>query len=182
MKKLKWGFILLAAAAIVAVSGCGKKEIKPVDIVEGVDKCEICNMTVANDQYATEVMTKDGKAHKFDDIGDLFVWTKKNGLNNVEARFVRDYHSKEWIKLEDASYVYDKSFKTPMAFGVVSFKEKKDAEAFVAEQKTGKLMSAADLDTHTWEPNRDQMKMGGHGDGKSGGMGNMGDAGAKNGH
>lgn len=151
----------------VIVAGCGNKLPDPVAINEGVDKCEVCNMMIKDDQHATQLILKNGKALKFDDIGDLYAWTKKNGLNDVEVRYVRDYNSKEWIKLEDATFAYDESFETPMAFGVYSFKNKKDAEAFIEDQHKGKLMSATDLDNHNWESNMDHSGHG-HGDGDHG--------------
>jgi copper chaperone NosL len=81
----------------------------------------------------------------------------------VEARFVRDYLSKEWVKSDQATYVYDKTFKTPMGYGVYSFKDKAAAEAFVKEQQTGSVMSSQDLDNHTWESSmKKHMQSGGH--------------------
>jgi len=163
MNKKTWRMsLVLIAALVVAVAGCGKQsKPAPVEINEGTDKCDVCNMSVANDHNASEIILKNGKALKFDDIGDMFAWTKKNGMNDVEVRYVRDFASKEWIDLNDATFAYDKMFKTPMAYGVYSFKDKKDAEAYVAEQKMGQVMTAKDLDSHTWEMNMDQKK--GHG-------------------
>ncbi len=45
------------------------------------------------------------------------------------------YDSKDWVSLEDATYVYDKTITTPMAYNVISFKNKKDAESFVSNYK-----------------------------------------------
>ena len=36
------------------------------------------------------------------------------------------------LQLEEATYVYDKTITTPMAYNVISFKDKKDAESFVS--------------------------------------------------
>ncbi len=152
-------FILMLMLAItVIVSGCGQKSVKPVDIVEGVDRCEVCNMLVADGPHATEIVLKDGKVLRFDDIGDMFRWTKENGTDQVAERFVRDLQTKEWLPIEEASFVYDKNFRTPMAFGVYSFKSKNDAEALIEKEKAGKLMTLADLNTHTWERNMEMMK------------------------
>ncbi|MFD0870615.1 nitrous oxide reductase accessory protein NosL [Paenibacillus residui] len=162
-------FILLSVMVMIMASACGKKEeYTPAAINEGVDRCEVCNMMIADDHNATQIVLKDGRSLKFDDIGDLFVWTKKNGLDQVGQRFVRDYHSKEWLKLEDAYYAYDSTFKTPMAFGVYSFKDKADAEKFIEEQGKGVLMSAADLDSHSWESNMEHGHDHGHSEGQEG--------------
>lgn len=153
----------LTVAAFIFLAGCGKKEYKPVAINVGVDKCEVCHMLIQDDQNATEIILKDGKPLKFDDIGDMYEWLKKNGAGAVGAKFVRDYNTKEWIELEKATFVYDKSNKTPMAYGVYSFKSEQDADKFIKEKGTGSKMTAKDLDSHSWERNTDMMK--GHGAG-----------------
>lgn len=149
-KRLLWISVLALAVGIV-LSGCGGDKYKPVAINGGVDKCEVCQMLIKDDHNATEIITKDQKPLKFDDIGDMFVWLKKNGRDNVGAIYVRDYHTKEWIELDQATYVYDKSNKTPMSFGVFSFKTEADADAFIKEKGTGAKMTAKDLDSHSWE-------------------------------
>ncbi|PPA81085.1 nitrous-oxide reductase [Brevibacillus laterosporus] len=164
MKKthMIWASIALVSALI---TGCGGQSAQPVAINESVDKCDICNMQIADDHNATEIILKDGKALKFDDIGDLFAWIKKNGTEKIDVKFVRDYHSKEWMHLNDATFAYDKEFKTPMAYGVYSFKDKQSAEAFVKEQGKGQILTAEQLNSHNWEMNMDQMKdMKHHGD------------------
>lgn len=174
MKKMK--MFILTAIVSLTVSACGSKLPEPAEIVEGVDKCEICNMQVANNQHANEIMLNDGKALKFDDLGDMYAWIKKNGKDKIKVQYVRDFHSKEWINAKEASYLYDKEFQTPMAFGVLAFKDKSGAEAYQKEQQKGKLLTYEDLDKHSWEPNREMMKKmkeahgGGHGnkDGEQG--------------
>jgi copper chaperone NosL len=164
--------LLLAILAAVAVfaAGCGKTEYKPVAINPAVDKCEICQMLIKDDQYATQIILKDQKPLKFDDLGDMYVWFKKNGKDNVGAAFVRDYNTKEWVELEKATYVYDKTNKTPMGFGVVSFVKAADADTFIKDMGAGTKMTSKDLDGHDWA----STMGGGHGEMKDGAMKNAG--------
>lgn len=150
--------LLLTVVVVLSLAGCGKKTFTTEAVSADVDKCATCSMQVADDRNATEIVLKEGKALKFDDIGCMYDWTKKNGLETVGAQFVRDYNSKEWVKLEDATFVYDKMNKTPMAYGIFSFKDKASAEAFVADQGKGQLLAAADLNAHVWERNKEMMK------------------------
>ncbi|MCE0450474.1 nitrous oxide reductase accessory protein NosL [Brevibacillus sp. AF8] len=151
-KMKKWGTTIGAILGIsLLMVGCGSEEPKPVDIAEGVDKCDLCKMHVPNDHNATEIVLKDGKALKFDDLGCMYNWTKENGTDNVAVQFVRDYYTAEWTKAEQATYAYDKDFKTPMTYGIYSFKEKSAADGFVQEQKKGIVMSAEQLKNHSWE-------------------------------
>jgi len=163
MKKLMTFTIMAIVFTVLSACG-GGKTYKPVAINEETDKCEICNMQVKDDAFAVQLTTKDGKTYKFDDLGCMNEWKQKNGTDNIGASFVRDYNNKEWITYEEASYVYDASLKSPMAYGVYSFKSKNDAQSFIDEQKKGTLMTAADLKSHSWKQNTDMMKnMSGHG-------------------
>lgn len=150
---------ILTIILLVALSaGCGAAKFEAAAIDENADKCVVCNMQVADNEFATQIVLKDAKVLKFDDLGDLFVWKKRNGVEQIGARFVRDFNSKEWIALENATYVYDKTIRTPMAYGVVSFKEKSDAEKFVRERGTGKMLTSQELISHTWERNKEMMQ------------------------
>ncbi|MFC5406115.1 nitrous oxide reductase accessory protein NosL [Cohnella soli] len=171
MKKI--GTLLLTLTIALMMAACGKTEYKPSPIDESVDKCPVCKMAVADNPFAVEIILKSQKALKFDDLGDLFVWKAENGTKEIGEQFVRDYNTKEWIKLKDAVYVYDKTIRTPMAYNVISFKDKKAAEAFVAQEGKGEVWDANKLDEHKWEPNEEMMKqmMQEHADEMTGGTG-----------
>lgn len=158
-------FAVSALLILLLIStACGKNSFSPAEINEAVHTCEICNMQVANDRHATQIVTKEGRSLMFDDLGCLHEWKEQNGNDTIGEQYVRDYHTLEWIKLADASYVYDESFSTPMAYGIYSFKDKSEAEQFIAEQNKGQLMTASDLDSHTWESHHGDHHGGGHGD------------------
>jgi copper chaperone NosL len=145
------GFIIILAA-------CGNAEVQPVDINEATDTCEVCNMAVVNNQYATQIVLENGKSMVFDDVGCMYEWILSNENEEMKAQFVRDYHDKEWLLVDDATYVYNQSIKTPMAYNVISFKDKAAAEEFAAENAGSTLMTAAELAEHSWERNQDMMK------------------------
>lgn len=162
-------WLVLAVLMMMAVVGCGQEKYKPVAIKEGVDKCEVCQMLIKDDQYATQIILKDQKPLKFDDLGDLYVWLGKNGRDQVGAAYVRDFHTKEWVELDKATYVYNQAIKTPMSFGVVSFAKETDADKFIQEQGAGKKLTAKELDSHEWS----STMGGGHGSMGEGGHGSM---------
>ncbi|TVX92446.1 nitrous oxide reductase accessory protein NosL [Paenibacillus agilis] len=158
------GLLLLFIGMVTLLAACGGENYVPHIIKEETDVCVVCKMAVKDDQYATQIVTKDGQSLKFDDLGCMHTWKKENGTDTIGAEFVRDYHSKQWITYDKAYYVYDASLKTPMAYGVVSFEKENDANTFIKKQGMGKLMTAADLANHSWAVNRDMMKeMGEHG-------------------
>lgn len=152
--------LALGLLAVAAVGCGGGKEPEPAAINEAVDKCELCNMQVSDDGFATQLLTKEGKVYKFDDIGCMNAWKNENRDVEIVIEFVRDHHTREWIKLDSAFFAYDPTFKTPMAYGLVSFKDEASAREFIEAEGKGVLLSAADLATHSWERNAGGM----HGD------------------
>ncbi|MFC4601305.1 nitrous oxide reductase accessory protein NosL [Cohnella hongkongensis] len=154
----KWLTLSLLVLCVSIAAGCGGKKYEAVPINEEVDVCAICKMQVKDDAYATQLTTKDGKTYKFDDLGCMNEWKQKNGTDDIGMDFVRDYNDKEWIEFSKATFVYDSSIRTPMAYGIVSFKDRESAEAFVAEHGVGQLMTAADLASHSWKQNVQGME------------------------
>lgn len=157
---MKKGFVstVLVILIITMLAACGKQAVNPVVVDEKNDKCATCNMAVTNNQYATEVVLENGKALKFDDIGCMYKWLQENRGEKLQAKFVRDYNTKEWVPSEKATYVYETSIKTPMAYNVISFQNKSDAESYVKNHK-GSVLSYEDLNNHKWEMNKEMMKM-----------------------
>lgn len=144
---------------VIALTGCNQTDVQPVAIDEKNDKCDICQMAVKDDQFATQTHLENGKVLKFDDIGCMHQWIKENPNEKDPIHFVRDYNSKKWIALDQAVYVYDKDIKTPMAYGVVSFEKESDAKQFIEKEGKGKILKAEDLKSHGWERNKEMMEM-----------------------
>lgn len=148
---------LMAILSLFIIAGCSKKEVKPVAINEKTDKCEICHMAVKDNEFATEIILENEKSLVFDDIGCMYKWLKENSDKKVANSYVKDYDSKKWIEAEQASYVYDKPIKTPMAYNVISFSDKKAAQSFI-DQHGGSLLTYDKLQNHSWEKNEEMVK------------------------
>ncbi|OUS75991.1 hypothetical protein B1748_14355 [Paenibacillus sp. MY03] len=158
----KISLLALALVFVLTLAACGGEKYEAQAINEETDVCVICKMAIKDDQFATQIITKDGQSLKFDDIGCLNTWKKENGTETIGAAFVRDFDSKQWLRYEKAYYAYDPTFQTPMAYGIVSFEKEEDAKAYIAEQGKGTLMSADDLASHSWAVNHEMMEMHGH--------------------
>jgi copper chaperone NosL len=150
----KWRMTILSLVGMgLLLMGCGSEEAQPVAIQEGVDKCDVCHMHIPDDHNATQILMSDGRAKKFDDLGCLNKWAHENGTEHEHTQYVRDYNTNEWVKADQAAFVFDLSFSTPMGYGIYSFKDTATAEKFVQDQGKGKLMTYADLANHNWERN-----------------------------
>ncbi|MBA9026562.1 nitrous oxide reductase accessory protein NosL [Peribacillus huizhouensis] len=155
MKKKLLSFIVLAGL-IMILAACGNDKAQPVSINEATDTCETCNMAVIDNQHATQIILENGKSMVFDDVGCMYEWVTKHENEKIDAQFVRDYHDEEWILVDDATYVYNQSVKTPMAYNVISFKDKATAEEFAAENEGSTIMTANDLAEHDWKQKDDK--------------------------
>ncbi len=93
-------------------------------------KCAECGMMVdVNSKFASRIVQAD-KTLYFCDIGDLFTYLKKTKQNGFKTE-VKDYKTGEWIDARAAHYVQaENKFKTPMGWGIASFKDPKDAAQF----------------------------------------------------
>ena len=149
MKKL-----LLLLFSIFLLSGCGgNQSFEPVAINPEIDVCEICNMGIAHEHYATEIISTDGDVYKFDDLGCMVEFLEQDEViekNKVAKQYVRDSETGEWVELENAFHAYHPDFWTPMANGVVTFKDKERAESFLKEQGMGDVYNYEQLQKHKW--------------------------------
>lgn len=155
MKKVM--FVLLMMSLAVVLISCTEKSYDAVAVDTNVDKCAICNMQVSDDQFSAQLTTEDGQNFKFDDIGCMFKWKKSNPSIKIGAAYVRDFNDNDWINIKKATYVYDASFQSPMAYGVYAFKNTTTAESFLMEQGKGVVITAAEIDNHDWKQNMDGM-------------------------
>lgn len=146
----KLGLFLLVSAT---AAGCSNNAMEPEEINPEIDVCEVCNMGLAHEYYATEVVAADGEVYKFDDIGCMEEFLKMEANLQEETaakKYVRDVDTGEWIELEKAFHAYHPDFWTPMANGVVSFKDKESAEQYVKKQGMGEVLDYQQLKNHEW--------------------------------
>lgn len=64
----------------LALSGC---QVKPQPIRFGEDMCHYCTMTVVERGFAAEVVTKKGKAYKFDAIECMMNHLRDHGSDDI---------------------------------------------------------------------------------------------------
>lgn len=142
------------------ITGCTGVSQNARAINENTDKCAQCNMMVADDSFATQLVTSEGKSYPFDDIGCMEIWVRESNLNaNGTKKYVRDSNTGKWLNFDEATYVYDASIRTPMAYGVIAFATVEEAEQFIEKNNVGKMLTSQQLSAHTWMMNEDLMKM-----------------------
>jgi len=112
--------ILIAACLLFSATGTTAGQIK----------CTECGMFVDLNSKFTSKIVQGNTTLYFCDIGDLFSYMKRKGLNDVAAQ-VKDYNTSEWIDAKQAYYVHsEKKFMTPMGWSIAAFKDEISASKF----------------------------------------------------
>ncbi|HLF19561.1 MAG TPA: hypothetical protein VI704_02115 [Bacteroidota bacterium] len=144
MKNLRW----LANILAIVLAGCAASEIKPVDIF-AEDACSQCKMAFSDQGFASEFISEDGSAHKFDDINCMEKFRKKNADVRVVRTFYKDFATKQWMP-ENKSIVVLTGIKTPMGSGKVAVSSssiaKKLAEKYPPKNDLSENMSGCGSD------------------------------------
>lgn len=137
---------------VIFLFGCSQEiSYEPREINPDIDVCEVCNMSIVHTDYATQLIEKDGTIHIYDDIGCMFEYLSKEGQEKeIEVMYVRDTATSDWLNIEEAYFVYDPDYWTPMMYGVISFKTIENAESFIEKEGKGKLVTYEDLNDLDW--------------------------------
>ncbi len=147
---LPLNILLLSIILLLVLTACGggdtNAEPAPPTIHYGEDVCEFCGMIVSEETYAAAYVTGDGHNHTFDDIGDM-VQAHLKMQEDVQAFFVHDHESKDWVRAETAHYVLSSDLPTPMLSGLAAFSSVEKATGFAAEAD-GKVLTFDELLTY----------------------------------
>lgn len=124
--------ILICLVAVFLMS-CN---VNPEPLNMGKDACYTCKMTLMDNKFGAEIVTKKGKIYKFDDLNCMINFNKSGyeSEENVEHRLVVDFTQPDkWIDAAKAFYVKSPKINTPMGSQVAAFEKKQDLEKFNAE-------------------------------------------------
>jgi copper chaperone NosL len=118
--------------------------VDPQPIKYGSDQCDFCKMTIMDKRFAAEVMTKKGKAYKFDDVRCMsnFLLGDNVKVDNVEGMYVTTYTDNAFIRVGEAQFMKAEELRSPMGGNVAAF-----ADA-AARDKAAKEMNGRAV---TWE-------------------------------
>jgi len=115
---------LLAAIALVA---CGPA--KPEPLAYGADQCAYCRMEISDPRFGAELLTRHGRAVKFDSIECLVSFYKQAApANDVGSVWVSDFqHPGTLIDATQAAFVDLGAERAPMGRGWAAVATPNDA-------------------------------------------------------
>jgi copper chaperone NosL len=120
-------------------------EVSPKPINYGSDGCQFCSMTIVDKQHAAQIVTKKGKAFKFDAVECMVNHLKDVDVTSIELFLVNDYQAPgELIDAKKATFLISKEIPSPMGEYLSAFQSRVEAENIEAENK-GELYSWNEL-------------------------------------
>jgi copper chaperone NosL len=137
-----WAWCLIVSIAVFA--NCQKGAVEPVALVPE-DMCSYCRMAISEKQYAAEMIDGEGQPFKFDDIGCMLNFVKKQSVSvSSSSFFVMDFEQRQWLKADDAYYVRSSELTSPLSGGIIAFKDQNKAQE-AAGKYHGKLLRFKEL-------------------------------------
>lgn len=122
--KLKSGSIPVMGvltAILLLTSSCNAG---PEAIKVGKDNCYFCKMTITDPRFASEIVTKKGRAYKFDDSHCLLAYLK---TNDVPAEQIKDIYvanfsgNNELLNVTEAMFLQSEALRGPMGGTLAAF-------------------------------------------------------------
>jgi len=122
---------LLLPAAVLLVAGCAPSS--PVPIAYGEDTCALCVMTVSDDRYGTELITRKGRAHMFDSVECMANFYLTQERSEVASMWVTDFRNPgRLIPLAEAVFLRSPDLRSPMGMNLTAFWTGEDPQALLA--------------------------------------------------
>lgn len=129
---------------LIFLSACA---VEPVPINYGQDACEFCKMNIVDQQHAAELLTKKGKAYKYDAVECMLNYLNRNDLASDEMAFllVCNYSQPgELIAAKDAIFIISEAIPSPMG-AFLSALDNPDSAEQIIEVKGGEVVSWEEL-------------------------------------
>jgi copper chaperone NosL len=130
-----------AAIILCYVSACTPA---PQEIVYGEDACHSCLMTIVDTRHAAQLVTKKGRAYKFDAIECMVEYLNKSEPTEYAYLLVSDYDNGKLIDAETATYLISPAIPSPMGAFLSAFDEHERAHTLQKSQE-GQLYTWKDL-------------------------------------
>ncbi|HNQ27591.1 MAG TPA: nitrous oxide reductase accessory protein NosL [Aquaticitalea sp.] len=122
--------------------------IKPQPITYGSDSCHFCKMTIVDKTHAAQIVTKKGKAYKFDATECMVHFLNEFDTSEVALYLSNNYLEPETlIDAKNATFLISKNIPSPMGAYLSAFNTKEEAE-IIQSEKGGELFTWEELCAH----------------------------------
>jgi copper chaperone NosL len=110
-----------SVAMAVAVAACAPPG--PQSIADRGRSCDYCRMTISDERFGGQLITRKGKVYAFDAIECLASYYLQNGAaGDGSSLWVADFANPgHWIEAKDALFVRNDAHQSPMGLNLVAF-------------------------------------------------------------
>jgi copper chaperone NosL len=125
---------VVSIAVLFSVFGAACSSYGPSPIQYGVDQCDYCKMTIADQKFGSELVTTKGKIFKFDSIECLAAddIEMERATEQVHSRWVTNFaHPGTFLDVSKATIVATERQRSPMGVGLVAVGSRSDADALI---------------------------------------------------
>jgi copper chaperone NosL len=128
-----------SAALAVAAAACGPSA--PRAIADAGKPCDYCRMTISDERFGGQLITRKGKVHVFDSIECLAsFYVQQSATAEMSKVWVADYANPgEWIPAASAVFARSEAHPSPMGLNLVSYSAKGDSAAVPRELRDGAM-------------------------------------------
>ena len=113
--------LLITGMLTLSLSGCNT-EPKPIRM--GQDNCDFCKMTISDNRFGAEIVTKKSKIYKFDDAHCVIAFVQSNKVVQPEIAgiyFTNFSNPHQLINVEHAYFLQSPGLKSPMNGNIAAF-------------------------------------------------------------
>lgn len=103
----------------------------PQPIKLGEESCTFCKMTISDNRFGGEIITKKGRIYKFDDTHCVLGFMKSNTINNndiSDTYLVNFEEPHNFVNVKNAFLLKSEAFHSPMGGNIATFDEKSKME------------------------------------------------------
>jgi copper chaperone NosL len=129
------------ASAALAVAAVACAPSAPRAIADAGKPCDYCRMTVTDERFGGQLITRKGKTYVFDSIECLAsFYVQQSAIAELSRVWVADYANPgEWIPAASAVFARSEEHPSPMGLNLVSFSPTADTAALPRELRTGAM-------------------------------------------
>lgn len=109
------------AFAITLLLACSPK---PQEINFDVDQCDYCMMTISDERYGAELVTKKGRVYKFDDLHCMKGFLQDEVVQESQVHslwFVDFILTKDFIPSQEPVILISEELQSPMGSNAATF-------------------------------------------------------------
>jgi len=131
---------MVAAISIILFSSC---TTEPQSLKMGKDHCAFCKMTISDNRYGAEIITRKGKVYKFDDAHCILSFLKSKSIQKKDGDevYFSDFTGNHMlIKSDNAFLLQSDFFRAPMNGNIAAFSNQDSLNKIAQQNKSTVLV------------------------------------------